>query len=82
MADRVEYLQEMVNLVGRLFEDRFSEDEIREMLAAALAHVVGGRATPYARGACTECGAVHVAWSEYQWALMVMAPCRRCGKPW
>ena len=61
MADRSQYLQEMVNLVGRLVEDGFSEDEIREMLVAAI---------------------THVAWSEYQWALMVRAPCRRCGKPW
>ena len=82
MADRSEYLQETVNLVGRLVEDGFSEDEIQEMLAAAVAHVGGGSAVPYARGTCTECGAVHVAWSEYQWALMVRAPCRRCGKPW
>ena len=82
MADRSEYLQEMVNLVGRLVEDSFSEDEIQEMLAAAVAHIGGGGDVPYARGTCTECGAVHVAWSEYQWALMVRAPCRNCGKRW
>ena len=82
MADRSQYLQEMVNLVGRLVEDGFSEDEIQEMLTAAMAHLGGPGDVPYARGTCTECGAVHVAWSEYQWALMVRAPCRNCGKPW
>ena len=81
MADRSQYLQEMVNLVGRLVEDGFSEDEIREMLAAPMAHLTGLGDVPYARGTCTECGAVHVAWSEYQLALMVRAPSRRCGKP-
>ena len=47
-------------------------------------HLAGLGDVPYgaARGACTEYGAVHVAWSEYQWALMVRAPCRSCGKPW
>ena len=50
MADRSDYLQEMVNLVGRLIEDGFGEDEIREMLAAALAHIGGGSDVPYARG--------------------------------
>ena len=29
MAERSEYLQEMVNLVGRLIDDGFSEDEIQ-----------------------------------------------------
>lgn len=82
MAHRSEYLQEMVNLVGRLVEDGFTEDEIREILVAAIDHIGGGSAVPYARGTCTECGAVHVAWSEYQWALMVRAPRRRCGKLW
>ena len=82
MADRSQYLQEVVNLVGRLAEDGFSEDEIREMLAAAVERVGGGSAVPYARGTCTECGAVHAAWSEYQWALMVRAPCRNCAKSW
>ena len=48
MAGRSDYLQEMVNLVGRLVEDGFSEDEIQEMLAAAVAHVGGGSAVPYA----------------------------------
>ena len=37
---------------------------------------------PYARGTCTNCGAVHLAWTEYQWSQMVRAPCRSCGKPW
>jgi len=64
MADLSQYLQEMVNLVGRLVEDGFSEDEIREMLAAAVENVGGGSAVPYARRSCTECGAVHGAWSE------------------
>ena len=82
MADRVHYLQEMVSLVGRLVEDGFAEPEIREMMVAALAHVGGPGEFPYARGTCIACGAVHVAWSEYQWALMVRAPCRSCGKPW
>ena len=82
MADRSEYLQEMVNFVGRLVEDGFRQDEMQKMLAAAMAHVGGGIAVPYAREPCTECGAVHVAWSKYQWALIVRAPCRRCGKPW
>ena len=82
MADRSQYLQEMVNLVGRLVEDGFSEDEIYEMFAAAVAYRAGPGDVPYARGTCTSCEAVHVAWSEYQWALMVRAPCRSCGKPW
>lgn len=30
------------------------------MLAAALAHVGGGSAVPYACGKCMKCGAVHV----------------------
>ena len=82
MADRSQYLQEMVSLVGRLVEDGFSEDEIQEMLVAAIAHLAGPEEVPYARGTCVNCGAVHVAWSEYQWAVMVRAPCRNCGKPW
>ena len=82
MEGRSEYLQEMVNLVGRLIEGGFSQGEIREMLDAAVAHLGGLGDVPYARGTCTECGAVHVAWGEYQWALLVRALCRRCGKPW
>ena len=78
----MDYLQQMVDLVGRLVEDGFTEEEISEMLAAAMAHVGGGSDVPYARGTCIKCGAVHVAWSEYQWALMVQTPCRSCGKPW
>lgn len=82
MADRVHYLQEMVNLVGQLVADGFSDLEIREILDAAMNHVAGANELPYARGTCTNCGAIHVAWSEYQWALMVRAACRKCGKPW
>ena len=52
MADRSQYLQEMVNLVGRLVEDGFSEDEIQEMLTAAMAHLGGPGDIPYARGTC------------------------------
>ena len=36
---------------------------------------------PYARGICSNCGAVQVALSEYQWAQLVRLPCDRCGKP-
>ena len=79
---RSQYLQGMVNLVGRLIEDSFSEGEIQEMLAAAVAHVGGGSAVPYAHGTCINCGAVHVAWSKYQWSQIVRAPCRSCGKAW
>ena len=82
MADRVHYLHEMVGLVGRLMDDGFVESEIREMMAAVLAHLEGPSDVPYARGTCVNCNAVHVAWSEYQWAVMVRAPCRSCGKPW
>ena len=67
MADRVHYLQEMVALVARLVEDGFSEDKSREMMSAALTNVDGPGEVPYARGTCIACGAVHVAWSEYQW---------------
>ena len=52
-----------------------------EMFAAALAHIEGGGDVPYALGTCVNCGAVQVAWSEYQWALLVRMPCRSCGKP-
>lgn len=82
MADRAEYLQQMTDLVRRLNEDGFSEREIAEIFNAAVEHHKGPGNVPYARGTCTNCGAVHVAWSEYQWALMVRAPCRNCGKPW
>ena len=82
MADRSQYLQEMVDLVGRLVEDGFSEDEVREMFAAAMVHLDGLGEVPYARGTCIACGAVHVAWSEYQWAQLVRASCRSCDKPW
>ena len=61
MADRSEYLREMVNLVGRLVGDGFSEDEIHEMLGAAIAHLAGPGDVPYARGSCLNCGAVHIA---------------------
>ena len=79
MADRAHYLQQMVDLVGNLIEDGFTREEIGEMFSATLAHLEGPGEVPYARGTCIKCGAVHVAWSEYQWALMVRAPCR---KPW
>ena len=82
VADRSEYLNEMVSLVSRLTKDGFSEGAIREMVEAALVHVGGPGEVPYARGTCVNCGAVHVAWSEYQWAVMVREPCRSCGKPW
>ena len=82
MADRAHYLQQMVDLVGHLQKDGFTREEIGEMLAAALVHLEGPGEVPYARGTCINCGAVHIAWSEYQWALMVRAPCRSCGKPW
>ena len=82
MADRADYLREMVDLVGRLVGDGYSRQEIGEIFAAAVVHLDGPDERPYAMGTCVNCGAVHVAWSEYQWAQVVRAPCRRCGKPW
>ena len=82
MADRMQYLQEMVGLVGRLVDDGFTREEAQQMFAAAVAHFEGPSDVPYARGTCVNCNAVHVAWSEYQWAVMVREPCRSCGKPW
>ena len=80
--DRAHYLQEIVALFSRLTDDGYTHDEIREMVAAALAHVSGGDDVPHARGTCVSYGAVHLAWSEYQWALLVRAPCRSCGRLW
>ena len=79
MADRAHSLQQMADTVGRFIEDGFTEEEISEMLAAAMAHVCRGTDVSYVRGTCINCGAVHVGWSEYQWALMVQTPCRSCG---
>ena len=55
MADRVDYLQQMVDMVDHLVEYGFTEEEISEMLAAAMAHVGGGSDVPYARGTCINC---------------------------
>ena len=52
------------------------------MVEAVLGHLEGAGERPYALGQCVECGAVYVAWSEYQWSQLVRAPCRRCGKLW
>ena len=82
MQDRAGYLQEMLELVSRLVEDGFSREEIGEIFAAAVVHLDGPGERPYAMGTCVNCGAVQVAWSEYQWAQVVRAPCRRCGKAW
>ena len=82
MQDRAGYLREMLELVSRLVEDGFSREEIGEIFAAAVVHLDGPSERPYAMGTCVNCGAVQVAWSEYQWAQVVRAPCRRCGKPW
>ena len=80
MADRMYHRQQMVDLVGHLVEDGCTREENREILAAAMAHIDGGGEVPYARGTCVNCGAVHVAWSEYQWAQLVRMPCQSCGK--
>ncbi len=82
MADRLEHLRHMVELVEALVQDGFSREEMAEIYVAAVAHVDGDPRVPYARGTCSNCGAVQVAWSEYQWAQLVRAPCRKCGKPW
>lgn len=82
MADRMEYLDRMVAIVDALVHDGFSGQEIREIFAAAIEHVDGDPRVPYARGTCSNCAAVIIAWSEYQWAQLVRAPCRSCGKPW
>ena len=58
------------------------EGEVREMLDAVLEHLGGVGDRPYAKGRCVECGAVHVGWSDYQWAQLVLLPCRSCGNPW
>ena len=50
MADRVDYLQQTVDMVDHLGEDGFTGEEIQEMLTAALAHLEGPGEVPYARG--------------------------------
>ena len=82
MADRVGCLQRTVDTIGRLGKDGFTGEWIQEMFTAALTHLGGPGEVPYARCTCINCGAVHVAWSEYPWALMVQTPCRSFGKPW
>ena len=82
MADRMQYLEEFADLVGRLNSGGFSRREIQEMLDAVIEHLAGGGERPYAMGRCSNCGAVQVAWSEYQWAQLVRVNCRACGKPW
>lgn len=56
--------------------------EIQRMCGAVLDHLQDSAEHPYTRGTYTNCGAVHVAWSEYQCAQLVRASCRNCGKPW
>ena len=82
MADRSDDLRELLDLVSRLIDGGYSSSEVREMVEAVLGHLEGAGERPYALGQCVECGAVHVAWSEYQWSQVVRAPCRRCGKLW
>ena len=82
MADRVEHLRRMVELVEALVQDGFIREEIAQIYAAAVAHVDGDARVPCARGTCTNGGAGQIAWSECQWGVMVREPCRRCGKPW
>ena len=67
--------------IASLVQDGFSCEEIAEIYAA-VAHVDGDAQVPYARGTCSNCGAVQVAWRESQWAQLVRAPCRKCGRPW
>ena len=82
MPDRMEYLRELAQLVGRMADDRLSTGEVREMIEAVLEHLGGTAERPYAMGRCVNCGAVHVGWSEYQWAQLVRTNCRACGRTW
>ena len=81
-TDRAEALRLFHDLASRLVDEGYTLAEIQRMANAALDHLQDTAEHPYARGTCINCGAVHVAWSEYQWAQLVRAPCRSCGKPW
>ena len=66
MADRLEHPQRMVELVDALVQDGFSREEIPGIHAARVAHVDGDAQAPYARGTCSNCGVIHVAWRKHQ----------------
>ena len=72
MADWVEHLLQTVELVEALVQDGFSSEEIAEIYA--VADVDGDARVPYARGTCSNCGAVRVAWREYPWTQLVRSP--------
>ena len=82
MIDRNQYLQRMADLVGQMIEDRYAENDIRDIFDLALDHGTRPRDRPYTTATCGRCGAAHIAWSPYELALLFSAPCPNCGHPW
>ena len=66
--------------VTGLIDSGYCRREVLGMVQAVHDHLQGSGDDPYARGRRINCGAVQVAWSEYQWDQWVRTPCRNRGR--
>ena len=82
MPSQSESLRLMLDAINTMREAGYTQEDINELVNAAFEHLEGDPVQPHAFGHCLNCGRLIVAWSVYQWSILVREPCPRCGKPW
>ena len=82
MSTQSDALRLMLEAIGAMRAAGYGQDDVHDLVTAAFQHLAGDSSTPYAFGRCTNCGRLILAWSPYQWALLVRQPCPRCGQKW
>ena len=82
MPSQSEALRAMLDAINAMRAAGYTQEDIEELVQNAFEHLEGGATRPYAYGRCTECRAIIIGWSAYQWSILVREPCPKCGKPW
>ena len=82
MPTQSERLQIMLGAISAMREAGYTREDVQDLVAQTWHHLEGLSSTPYAFGNCSHCGRVIIAWSAYQWSILVREPCSRCGQPW